>query len=165
MTKYYFAYGSNMSEEQMKERCNYIPEVVGIGKIRGYIFVYNGYSSKWGGATADIIKTDNEEDVVWGVVYEISENCEKSLDEKEGFKNKDPNKGTYKKIYVCVDIRDGSIIPAYTYIKPDGQQKTNIGNPSDRYRNTIVEAARKHGLPEDYIKNFLERRVEEGTNG
>lgn len=69
----YYAYGSNMNHKQMKERCpdsRFLKRVY----LKGYRFVYDGYSVIRKGPVANIIETKNGDDVVWGGLFEISEN-------------------------------------------------------------------------------------------
>ncbi|AEH23208.1 AIG2 family protein [Thermodesulfobacterium geofontis OPF15] len=82
---YYFAYGSNMSLEQMKERCGNLWKKIGIGYVEGYELVFDGYSSTRGGPTANMVENPNER--VWGVVFKFNSfddliNC---LDKYEGY--------------------------------------------------------------------------------
>jgi gamma-glutamylcyclotransferase len=75
--KNYFAYGSNLMLDQMKERCTDNVKI-GIGTLSGYRWIINtrGY--------ANIVKSEG--DYVLGMIYEISSNDEKTLDRKEGLK-------------------------------------------------------------------------------
>lgn len=52
--KYYFAYGSNMDINQMKDRCP-DAEFMNVAYLKGYRFVYDGYSKKRRGAVANIV--------------------------------------------------------------------------------------------------------------
>ncbi len=72
---YYFAFGSNMSEQQMKERCgekNY--NFITTGLLKDYKFVYDGYSKNRDGAVANVVKDNNN--YVWGVIYKINQKAE-----------------------------------------------------------------------------------------
>ena len=82
--KHYFAYGSNMDKEQMKHRCP-DSKLIGVAILKGYRFVYDGYSCLRKGAVANIVKDESEK--VFGVLYEISENDERELDCCEGYPN------------------------------------------------------------------------------
>ncbi len=55
----YFAYGSNMCEEQMKTRCsNY--KMIGVAVLLDYKLGFTKYSKKWDSAVADILKCPRE---------------------------------------------------------------------------------------------------------
>jgi len=73
----YFAYGSNMDEIQMDERCP-SAKVVGIGKLEGYRFALDVK----GVATV----TKDENNCVWGIVWEICGEDIVNLDKYEGIK-------------------------------------------------------------------------------
>ena len=142
--KYYFAYGSNMNKKQMQERCGSGARFLGKAHLPGYKFVYDGYSQNWKGAVANIVPSEDE--VVWGVLYEVSEDCEKNLDKYEGL-------GTAyqkKRVFVYDDL--GTAYEAFVYLR----EPQEPGKPSEDYVKTVVEGAREAGIPEDYIKKYLE---------
>ena len=55
----YFAYGSNMSYEQMKERCP-DSKYVGIARLNGYKLDFTKMSTIRGGGVADIIESEKD---------------------------------------------------------------------------------------------------------
>jgi hypothetical protein len=57
---YYFAYGSNMCLEQMRKSCGNFWKKVGIGYVEGYELVFDEYSNKRKGPTANIVENPNE---------------------------------------------------------------------------------------------------------
>ena len=73
-TKKYFAYGANTNNENMKYRC---PLAINLGKLilPDYRLVFRG--------VADIEPYAGSS--VQGVLWEITEDCEKSLDVYEGY--------------------------------------------------------------------------------
>ena len=76
----YFAYGSNLSHEQMKERCKnpkYIKNIF----LEGYKLSFCAINRNYG--TANIIKKPDS--TVPGGVWKISSSDEKELDSYEGF--------------------------------------------------------------------------------
>ena len=139
---YYFAYGSNMNLKQMKERCGDKWRKVGIGYVEGYELVFDGYSSLWGGPTANIV--ENPAERVWGVLFEL-EGFE-SLDVREGY----PKCYTRGKVAVHVS-KTGQIVMAQTYIRPEPLKR---GKPPRDYLDTIIRGARENGLPEDWIRRL-----------
>lgn len=74
MSKYYIAYGSNLSVEQMKHRT---PEakIIGVGILEGWQLLFRYH------ATVERNPKKNTPVLVW----EISEQDEKNLDRYEGF--------------------------------------------------------------------------------
>lgn len=141
---YYFAYGSNMNHAQMKQRC---PGSVFIKRafLSGHKFVYDGYSSTRNGAVANIIETVDEENIVWGGLFEINEDNLSALDCYEGY----PKSYDRKNIEVKDD--DGKRYDAIVYFRTGKAE----GKPSQEYRNIVIQGAKDCMLPIEYIKNNL----------
>jgi len=146
--KYYFAYGSNMSLDQMKKRCP-DSEFVTIGYIEGYRFVYDGFSRTRNGPVANIITSEKEEKV-WGAIFKISEEDERRLDKCEGYPS------AYSKTYLTVCDREGNSYNALVYLREPRER----GFPSREYEKIVVESAIRLGLPLDYINKYLKVKRE-----
>lgn len=133
--KRYFAYGSNMDEEQMAEprRC---PEAekVGNAQLSGYEFFINVRG------VASIREQENK--IVYGIIYNISEADEKNLDLREGF-NKNPRD---------YDKKDLPELNAFFYIDPIEEN----GSPREGYVENIIKVATVNNFPKEYIAE-LER--------
>ena len=80
--RYYFAYGSNMNLEQMKYRCP-AAEVVENVRLENYRLAFRGRAPGNGVATV----LPEKGSYVEGVLWKITEACEKNLDFYEGFPN------------------------------------------------------------------------------
>ena len=139
---YYFAYGSNMSHEQMQQRC---PNSLFItaSNLKGYEFVYDGYSENWKGAVANIIKSPGS--VVLGGIYEITQDDLQKLDKYERYPC------TYKKSEMKVEDDAGRIYDAIVYYRTGKKQ----ANPSAEYRQRVIDGANDCGINQDYIKKVL----------
>ena len=138
MTRIYFAYGANMHGLEMAERC---PEadLVGLAVLKGYAFrIAKG---GFGTAVPDALG------VVHGVLWTISPDDERSLDEYEGVPQ-----GLYKKMNVTVEQADGTAVNAFAYHAAD----ESPGKPMPGYMETVLAAAREQGLPAEYVV-LLER--------
>jgi len=96
---FYFAYGSNLWRDQMRERCP-DHEEIGYGVLRGYRWIISqrGY--------ATIVASPRDE--VHGMVYKLTETDECRLDRHEV---------GYRKETVPV-ILDGRSTPCLVYIDP-----------------------------------------------
>jgi len=140
---FYFAYGSNMNHKQMKNRCS-DSHFLNSAFLKGYKFVYDGWSKKREGAVANIIETNGKNDIVLGGLFEISENDLNKLDYYEGY----PKYYTRQKFKVEDDSKSYNAIVYFRTGKEPG-------NPSDNYRKTVLEGARNCNLPEEYINNNL----------
>lgn len=78
--RYYFAYGSNMNLEQMKYRCP-VMEVVENVRLEDYRLAFRGRAPGNGVATV----LPEKGSYVEGVLWKITEACEKSLDFMKDF--------------------------------------------------------------------------------
>lgn len=143
---FYFAYGSNMNFKQMEERCGKDGfKFIGRAYLEGYSFVYDGYSNSRNGAVANIVKSDNKNEKVWGGLFEINQECLNKLDTYEGY----PHSYNRKEIKVIDDFNNE--YKAWIYLR-DSKER---GEPSENYRNIVIQGAKDCGLPEDYINYYL----------
>ncbi len=139
---YYFAYGSNMDQAQMSERC---PESHLVGKaiLDDYRIGFTIYSPKRECGCADVIKTDGEQ--VCGLLYEISESDRESLDKAEGHPN------NYRRFTVVVRDDSGKTYGAESYQVVD---KKDFLKPSKHYLGMMLNAAKRFEFPATYV-DFL----------
>ncbi len=135
--KDYFAYGSNMDEPQMNQRCHNSPVLVGIARLNDYRFIINTRD------VATIILQASGE--VYGIVWSITIACEQSLDEYEGVRC-----GTYTKTMMDVQLCSGKSVHALVYIASDSTR----GSAGSGYMEKIVAAAERHRLPDDYVEEL-----------
>lgn len=135
----YIAYGSNMSVNQMAYRCP-SSKVVCNGKLQGYRLVFNVH--------ADIIKTDNENDIVPVVVWNIADKDWKMLDMYEGYPS------YYVKEIVNVILEDGRTEKAIVYVMADNRK--GIYPPASSYFNCIVKGYMDNGINTDYLFDALD---------
>lgn len=131
----YFAFGSNMDEIQMKDRC---PSAKGgrFVSLRGYSLTFCGFSTRWGGAVATI--RPDSKGVVWGRVWTMSWADLRRLDGFEG------HPFAYRRTLTALD--DGS--QAMVYIKP---VENNLGAPSEEYFRTIARGYQQAELDLDKL--------------
>jgi gamma-glutamylcyclotransferase (GGCT)/AIG2-like uncharacterized protein YtfP len=133
----YFAYGSNMAERQMKERCPSAQRIA-VAMLRDYELVFNRLGSYRPGGVASVAPAEGKR--VYGVVWRISSSDLDRLDEVE-----DP--AAYQRDIATVFGLDGSRWRAYLYeATPEG-----VFEPDRDYLELMVEAAVESGLPEKYV--------------
>jgi gamma-glutamylcyclotransferase len=143
-TIYYFAYGSNLDAAQMRHRCPE-HEAVGPAKLEGYRLSFHGNSDRWRGAVATV--SPSVDGVVWGVLFRLTDDDLKSLDEYEDFRGANHPSSLYDREDVRVRTSAGMEVPALTYLmRPHAE-----GKPSRLYLDIITNGGRDHGLPRDYI--------------
>ena len=127
---YYFAYASNLNQNQMRERCaDSQPRFV--ATLPNYKLVFVGWSRQWRGGTASIRHFRGEK--VLGAIYEISEQCLRRLDRHEGYPD------NYNHLKVTVFNEDGEPVEAITYIKVGQAEETK---PSAEYLSVIQQGYR-----------------------
>ena len=133
-TLLYFAYGSNMNENQMAFRCP-DAQVVGTVRLEGYRLTFAGNGGGRGVATI----LPEKGSYVDGVLWRISERDEQHLDHYEGFPF------LYGKEPVTVTNQDGvrREIMAYTMNSP---YKDVPALPSKSYLEGILNGCRQNGI-------------------
>jgi len=124
---YYFAYATNLSRKQMRERC---PESQpGFrATLPNYRLIFAGWSRQWRGGTASIKPFQG--DRVPGAVYELSERDLRRLDRHEGYPT------LHNRINVLVITEEGEGIRAQTYIRREQSDETP---PSREYLAVIQQ--------------------------
>lgn len=142
----YVAYGSNMSLSQMDYRCpnSY---VVCNGKLKGYKLVFNFH--------ADVIKTDNEDDFVPVVVWNITDADWDRLDMYEGYPS------YYIKESVNVILDNGKIEKAIVYVMADNRK--GVCPPAQSYFDGICEGYIENGIDVEHLYEALQYSLNNKT--
>ena len=132
----YFAYGMNTNTQGMATRC---PGAVAFGQARllGHRFRFAG--------PADV-QVDRR-DYVDGVLWDITDNCLKSLDMLEGFPH------YYDRKWATVEFEHEEYSALVYFMQPGHKNHS----PSDGYFNCILEGYSEFGVPtEQLYKNVTE---------
>ena len=140
----YFAYGSNINLDQMEYRC---PDATVVGPVvlENYelLFRRNGF--------ATIAPKEGEQ--VQGLLWSITQPCERSLDRYEGHPR------FYNKRMVTVRDSEGRSLSAMVYIMDEQFREPML--PTDTYYNGILEGYRQNGLPVTALKDAWEHAARE----
>jgi len=131
---YYFAYASNLSKKQMRERAVESKPVF-TATLPNYRLAFAGWSRQWRGGYATIVLSRG--DKVLGAIYEVSESNLRHLDSYEDCPR------SYSRINVTVFDEDGNAVEAVTYIKAGRLDETQ---PSKEYLAVIQQGYRDWGL-------------------
>lgn len=153
----YFSYGSNMNLDQMAYRCP-AAEVIGKVQLPGYELAFCGCP----GSGVATIKP-RLDGMVEGVLWRITEDCEKSLDFYEGFPH------LYGKEALVVEDNAGNRfeVMAYTMHSPFCHREAV---PSQQYLQGILDGCRQNGIAQKPIlqaynkvrqETILQRKREE----
>lgn len=104
------------------------------------------------GGVGNIERTDNPQDLVRGILHELSDDALELLDAAEAYGY------GYDRITVDVEVHDNEskhpqVISALTYVgMPDFIDNNCL--PSRRYLNILLDGAMKAGLDKDYVANL-----------
>lgn len=133
----------NTNLGSMAGRC---PQARSLGAVtlEGYQFEFKG--------CATIVKDQNNK--VQGVLWEITDDCERSLDILEGYPGY-YNKRTVKIFY------QGQWINAMTYLMYPHEP---IGVPSQSYYDMLAEGYTEHGIHLDQIDSAVDRAWKNYSN-
>ena len=137
-----FAYGSNMSHNRLKKR---VPSAIKIsnGFVKGYTLNCSKISRKDGSGKATLNATGSNEELVWGVIYEIDENEKPMLDSAEGLNN------GYNE--TMIEVSDGQEVhKTQIYLADKGYVNEEL-KPYEWYKAYMIEGAKENDLPKDYI--------------
>jgi gamma-glutamylcyclotransferase (GGCT)/AIG2-like uncharacterized protein YtfP len=145
----YFAYGSNLDWDQMRERCP-SARFVSVARLKDNRLAFTRYSDFRKGGVADVIPKVGQE--VWGVVYEIYEEDIGRLDACEGFQPGRPQeKNAYSReerhVYQDGDEKQPIFVSLYIAIR----QESGPFLPHPDYKRLIVEGAKYWHLPDKYV--------------
>ena len=151
----HFAYGSNMDQEQMKERCPQ-GEMDGIALLPNHELAFTRYSINRKCGVADVIPTPDSE--VWGVLYLLTKDDLESLDHAEGADRiTPPNAYDLVTRTVFRDGDRGQAVSAEVYIVPEESRKFHA--PNQHYKQLMVNAARVACFPEGYLEKLSAIKV------
>jgi gamma-glutamylcyclotransferase (GGCT)/AIG2-like uncharacterized protein YtfP len=142
---FYFSYGSNMSSRRLLSR---VPSArfVATAKLRGYALCFHKKSQD-GSAKCDAYETENDQDTVHGVIYEILKSHKAVLDHIEGL-------GIgYNEKTVELVVPSGDILKAYTYY---ATQINRTFKPYHWYKQHVLTGALEYNLPATYVDKLRE---------
>lgn len=140
-TLHYFAYGSNLHPLRLQER---VPsaEVIGVVAAGATKLTFSKIGNDQSGKCS-IHPSDNPEDTVFGVLYQMNSRDKAKLDKVE-------SKGHgYDEHTVSVELAGQSYRP-FTYVA-DSRYVDVALQPYEWYKQFVIVGARYHGMPRDYI--------------
>ena len=148
MVHLYFAYGSNMSLKQMRQRCP-LSTKMGVAVLPGYALCFPRSSPVRNCGVAGIERRGGS--VVWGVIYRLSPADLVQLDMREGHDPSAPyhvNRYNRHEVAVHVDGDTGRTMICTTYIS---RRENGVHLPSEDYFRLIITGAAENGLPAAYV--------------
>jgi gamma-glutamylcyclotransferase len=139
----YFAYGSNMHTGRLRARVGSAC-AVGPARLTNHSFRFHKRSDKDGSSKGNAYFTGNPEDTVWGVIFELDDRDKPALDRHEGVGY------GYEEREVTVIDSGGNRQRLFMYVASESHINAEL-RPYSWYKRFVVEGAREHGLPPDYI--------------
>jgi cation transport regulator ChaC len=150
---WYFAYGSNMTRATFCNRRGMRPLATRCGCLEGYRLAFN---IPIGPGERGVANLELEPGArTWGVLYLVATEACDRLDRTEGV-----HVGVYRRVPVEVLVEGEGRVAAFTY----QSSMTTVGRkPSLRYLTLLLDGAREHGLPAEYVALLegLEQAVDE----
>ena len=155
----YFAYGSCMDDERLKEASvNDLFEPVGIAKVEGYRLAFTRKASD--GGRADLVEDRENRHAVEGVVYKCTSRALHYLIGREGAPR------TYRPAYLQLSLQHPyndngkplEQVSVLSFVVRDKDPRTEY-KPIPTYAREILRGARLRGLSPEYIDQ-LERHLE-----
>jgi cation transport regulator ChaC len=138
---WYFGYGSNLNHAIFVQRRGMQPMAVRPGRLDDYALRFNLPVGPGERAVANVEPEAGAQ--TWGVAYLLRpEECER-LDRSEGV-----HAGLYERISVDIVTDGDERLTAFTY---RSSRITAGRKPSARYLGLIIDGARAHALPAEWI--------------
>lgn len=134
MKRYYIAYGSNLSEEQMARRCP-TAQIVGTSILKDWRLLFDG--------PASIEPFDGYEVPV--LIWEIQPDDEKSLDRYEGYPS------YYRKEMLKVKVKDQTL-DAMVYIMNTNKES----QPGKYYYDVLDQGYERFGFNKKILETALQ---------
>ena len=136
----YFSYGSNMSIKRMVARVRSAKKI-STGVLTNHRLLFHKISIDRSGK-CDAYRTNNSEDIVYGVLYSLDQSEIEKLDRAEGLGS------GYDKKEIEIEGTDGELVNSFTYLA------TNIDKiliPFSWYKYHVLHGAVENKLPINYI--------------
>jgi hypothetical protein len=142
MSQQVFAFGSNMCSGRFRAY-GVSPECAGRAAVLpGHHLLFNKKSTddKSGKANVAVHAASD----VWGVLYTISDADLDKLDKGEG---------GYRRVWLSLRLTDNTSTDAWVYVAKKPTDESML-RPYTWYKRFLVEGAREHVLPPEYIADL-----------
>ena len=145
---HYYAYGSNMSSDYIRDYCP-SAKFVARAMLANFHIEFRRYSTNLSGGISSIIEAPGER--VYGVLYDIAEEELLALDVLENVPE-----GIYRRDRFLVMREDNQWVAAdlYRVSNPDGPY-----TPAKSYVDYMVAGAKEHGIDAVYTDALVELRA------
>lgn len=118
-----------------------------VARLPGYALRFHKRSVD-GSGKATAFETGQDSAAVWGVVFEINPDEKPDLDRAEGLS------GGYEAESISVFDSEGNEHSVFAYLASTSHIDPSL-RPYSWYKRFVVEGAKQHDLPEDYITKLM----------
>jgi hypothetical protein len=132
----YFAYGSNLDAEQMKQRCP-SARMRFTAELPDHRLGFTYFSKRWRGGAADLLPEEGSS--IWGVVWELAR---AELPLLDGFE------AGYHRIGLTVRCGDGELQDVLSYTV---RGEKGSFPPTAAYRDKMLRWGAHWAFPDDYL--------------
>jgi gamma-glutamylcyclotransferase (GGCT)/AIG2-like uncharacterized protein YtfP len=143
----YFAYGSNMSMDYMRQSCPSARFLM-LAQLPNFHIEFRRYSEKYQGGISSIIQAPGE--MVKGVLYDVDEKEFAALDILESVPQ-----NIYRRETFFVFGKDGEWHHAELYRVTD---PAGPYTPAAKYVDRMITGAKEHGVDPEYTANLVALR-------
>lgn len=134
-----------MSSKRLTDRVK-SAKFIAVATLTSHILKFHKVSKKDGSAKCDALETQNIKDIIFGVVFDISDEEKPELDKKEGLHY------GYEEKTINVTTVAGESLKATTYYATN----TDLSlKPYHWYKEHVIRGAKENGLPNDYIQDII----------
>ncbi|XP_034455150.1 gamma-glutamylcyclotransferase a [Hippoglossus hippoglossus] len=141
----YFAFGSNLLRQRL-QLSNPSAMFCSTARLKDYKLSFGLWEehvdNNWHGGVATIEFCPGDE--VWGVIWALSDENLRSLDNQEGV-----SEGMYSPLNVTVETDRGQI-----FCRTYQMNNFHACPPSPQYKEVVCLGAKQNGLPEEYRKSL-----------
>ena len=139
----YFAYGSNMLLERLRKRCK-TARFPRVAVVHGYTLAFSKKSKIDGSGKATIVKTLNDDNALYGVLFEID------LDERPCLNRVEGSDYDRNDEFVVTRVDTNEKLVVTTYVAKHNVIEKNL-MPYDWYKLLIVAGAWQAKVPDFYL--------------
>jgi hypothetical protein len=138
----YFAYGSNLDEQQMRRRCP-AALVEGRAVLRDHQLVFRGHSELWKGPVASVERRAGA--TVPGLLYRLNSLDVAALNREDARSGarQDGHPGDYQRLVLTVHRPSGVAVEAFVSVNADGANGPGV--PAAAYVALLQAAYRRLG--------------------
>ena len=152
--RYYFAYGSNLSDADWHAWCeergydSTARTPVEPAWLPNYSMRFHYYSHGRGGGAADVV-ADGAGTAVPGMLFSLTEEGWAWMDQKEGHPR------YYERQPVFVLTSAGDVVETITYVVVPQRRTSELVPPTTAYADVVKEGLQHYNLPIGHLKNAI----------